>query len=96
MNPGVSKMLQGPCPLMILCPSYLHDVPAARKSAEVTEVGLDKISHQLFLLFCKHLSGISNGSCAVAVLLVTFLLYFILTGLVLPDIFAFYVAQYSE
>lgn len=81
---------------MLFPPSHLHDRPAARGSADVREVGLDKVSHQVLLLFYKHLSGISNGSCAVAVLPVTFLLCFILPGLVLLDIFVFYVAHYSE
>lgn len=57
---------------------------------------LDETSHQLLLLFCKHLAGTSNGSRAVAFPPVALLLYLILPGLVLLDIFAFYVAQYSE
>lgn len=81
---------------MLFPPSHLYNRPPARGSAEVREVELDETSHQLLLLFCKHLSGTSNGSCAVAFPPVALLLYLILPGRVLLDIFAFYVAQYSE
>lgn len=59
-------------------------------------MGLDETFHQLLLLFCKHLSGTSNCSRAVAFPPVAFLLYLLLPGLVLLDIFACYVAQFSE
>lgn len=44
------------------------------------EMGLEETSHQLLLLFCKHLSGSSNGSRAVAFPPVAFLLYLGFTG----------------
>lgn len=69
---------------MLFPPSQFQDRPQARGSAEAGEVGLDKTSQQLLLQFCR------------AFLPVAFLLYLVSLGLVLLDISAFYVAQYSE
>jgi len=81
---------------MVFPPSHLHGRLPSRGSAEVGEVAPGETSHQLSLLFCKHLSGTSNSSHAVVFPPVAFLLYLILPGLVLLAIFACFMAQYSE
>lgn len=84
MNPGASFLCKESHLFMLFPPSQFQDRPQARRSAEAREVGLEKTSQQLMLQFCR------------AFLPVAFLLYLISPGLILLDISAFNVAQYSE